>query len=275
MIRRNCRARPMTMPSMIATSRWRRLAASLVVSLVAARSLPPSRLSRTGLISAKSRAASAVEAPQPPQPPAPSPRSTSPAETEPSRAHGVVDLAKLPTITPQGRRRRADTSPATRRTLHQLAQQLPSVRRDRCESEFRRRRRAPNAWQAVRRLKFHTSRWWMAHDGHRHRCGLRDARNHQRLAVYSPATGATLGGPYSAQSFFASVYHGGSLVDPQMYYDVMAKRWIVAYLESAGALMQLSGCRGQPDQLADAAVQRLPVPPPTSDRTFPTTSVTA
>ena len=56
----NRKTLPMTMPSMIATSRWRRLAASLVASLVALSLFTALTVSLTGLISAKSRATSAA-----------------------------------------------------------------------------------------------------------------------------------------------------------------------------------------------------------------------
>jgi hypothetical protein len=76
MIRRNRQARPMNVLSMIATSRWRRLTISLI-----------------GLASAKSRTASATSA---------SPQIYQPSGHGTARAHGIVDLSKLPTITPQG-----------------------------------------------------------------------------------------------------------------------------------------------------------------------------
>ena len=54
------------------------------------------------------------------------------------------------------------------------------------------------------------------------------------IAIYSAASGAKLYGPYSAQSFFAPVYHNGDFfLYPQMYYDTMRDRWIVANLEVA------------------------------------------
>jgi hypothetical protein len=52
------------------------------------------------------------------------------------------------------------------------------------------------------------------------------------VAIYRASTGALQYGPYSAQSFFAPVYHAGdTFTTPQMYYDVMRDRWIVAFLE--------------------------------------------
>ena len=52
------------------------------------------------------------------------------------------------------------------------------------------------------------------------------------IAIYRASTGALQYGPYSAQSFFAPVYHAGdTFTTPQMYYDVMRDRWIIAYLE--------------------------------------------
>ena len=54
------------------------------------------------------------------------------------------------------------------------------------------------------------------------------------IAIYSATSGAKLYGPYSPASFFAPVYHAGDLFAyPQMYYDTMRDRWIVAYLEVA------------------------------------------
>jgi hypothetical protein len=52
------------------------------------------------------------------------------------------------------------------------------------------------------------------------------------LAIYSAASGARLYGPYAPASFFAPVYYAGdTFAYPQLYYDVMRDRWIVAYLE--------------------------------------------
>src|SRR6185312_2405068 len=52
------------------------------------------------------------------------------------------------------------------------------------------------------------------------------------VAIYRASNGALAYGPYSAQSFFAPVYHPGyTLSNPQMYYDVMRDHWIVAWEE--------------------------------------------
>lgn len=52
------------------------------------------------------------------------------------------------------------------------------------------------------------------------------------VAIYRASTGALQYGPYSAQSFFAPVYHMGyTLSNPQMYYDVMRDHWIVSWEE--------------------------------------------
>jgi hypothetical protein len=52
------------------------------------------------------------------------------------------------------------------------------------------------------------------------------------IAIYSAASGAKLYGPYSPASFFAPVHHATYFfTNPQLYYDVMRDRWIVAYLE--------------------------------------------
>jgi hypothetical protein len=130
MIRRNRQARPMNMPSMIATSRWRRLAGSLVaLSLFTALTI-----SLIGLASAKSRTASATSA---------SPQIYQPSGHGTARAHGIVDLSKLPIITPQGGASaqtplppRSDSlAPAQRQAAtDHMRQQAPagaSVRRDR------------------------------------------------------------------------------------------------------------------------------------------------
>src|SRR5262249_22631739 len=100
---------------------WRRLAASLVAGLVALSLFTALTISGAGLISAKSRAASAA-----------APSSGQPHVYQPSghgtaRAHGVVDLSKLPTITPQGGASAQEPIPVPGAThTQQLAQQLPA-----------------------------------------------------------------------------------------------------------------------------------------------------
>ena len=255
----------MNMPSMAATSRWRRLAASLVaLSLFTALTI-----SLTGLISAKSRAASATSATSA------QPQVYQPSGQGTARAHGVVDLAKLPTITPQGSAG-AQTPVSGAPQVHQLAQQLPASGATAESPNFVGGGALPVLGKQFDGLNsIQAGGGWpttaIATDVGYVMQGTTNA-----LAVYSPATGATLGGPYSAQSFFAPVYHGGGwFFDPQMYYDVMRKRWIVAYLENGGDNLS---------SYLDVAVSRTDTPTqqynvyqfaPHFRPKFPTTSVTA
>ncbi len=51
------------------------------------------------------------------------------------------------------------------------------------------------------------------------------------LEVYNSTLG-TVYGPYTAQAFFAPVYHSGDFFsDPQITYDAARQRWLVAWLE--------------------------------------------
>jgi hypothetical protein len=235
----------MNMPSMTATSRWRRLAASLVaLSLFTALTI-----SLTGLISAKSRAASAASA-----------TSAQPQVYQPSGhgtalAHGVVDLSKLPTITPQDGAsaqtplppRPDSLSPAQRQAYsdhmrQQSSTPLPGALQAQQLTEAGTANVSPNfvGGGAIPVLgkQFDGLNSTQAGGGWATMAIATDVGyvmqgTTNALAIYSPSSGATLGGPYSAQSFFAPVYHSGfTFFDPQMYFDVMAKRWIVAYLES-------------------------------------------
>jgi hypothetical protein len=210
----------MTMPSMIATARWRRLAASLVaLSLFTA-----FMISLTGLISAKSRPASAASAP---------PQVYQPSGQGTARAHGAVDLSKLPTITPQdGASAQAPVAGAQQ--AQQLAQQLPASGATVGSQNF-----VGGGAIPVLGKQFDGLNSTQAGGGKPTMAIATDVNNVMQgttnaIAVYSAATGATLGGPYTAQSFFAPVYHSGDFfLDPQMYFDVMRRRWIVAYLEYA------------------------------------------
>jgi hypothetical protein len=51
------------------------------------------------------------------------------------------------------------------------------------------------------------------------------------IAIYRASTGALQYGPYATSSFFAPVSSGVSPLQPQMYYDVMRDRWVVAALQ--------------------------------------------
>jgi hypothetical protein len=223
MIRRNRKAQPMTMPSMIATARWRRLAASLIA-------LSLFTISLTGLISAKSRAASAASAV--------SATSAQPQVYQPSGhgtalAHGVVDLSKLPTIAPQsGASAQAPVAGALH--AHQLAQQLPASGATVGSQNFVGGGAIPVLGKQFDGLNSTQAGGGWATMAIATDVGYVMQGTTNALAIYSPSSGAALGGPYSAQSFFAPVYHGASYLffDPQMYFDVMRKRWIVAYLES-------------------------------------------
>jgi hypothetical protein len=226
MIRRNRKARPMNMSSMTGTSRWRRLAASFTATFVALALGVALTISLTGLTSAKSRAASAASA---------QPQVYQPSGHGTARAHGVVDLSKLPTITPQaGADAQAPTPVPGAPHAQQLAQQLPASGAAAASPNFLGGGALP-----VLGKQFDGLNSTQAGGGHPTTAIATDVGyvmqgTTNALAIYSTATGATLGGPYAAQSFFASVYHGASyhFFDPQMYFDVMRKRWIVAYLES-------------------------------------------
>jgi hypothetical protein len=226
MIRRNRKARPMSMPSMIATAPWRRLAASFTASLVALSLFSALTISLTGLISAKSRAASATSATNA------SPQVYQPSGQGTALAHGVVDLSKLPTITPQ---KGASVQTSAPGAVHaqQMAQQLPASGAAAESSNFLGGGALPVLGKQFDGLN-------STQDGHGYPTtaiatdvGYVMQGTGNAIAIYSPSSGATLGGPYSAQSFFASVYHSGDFFfDPQLYFDVMRKRWIVAYLET-------------------------------------------
>jgi hypothetical protein len=224
--RTNRKAQPMTMPSMIATSRWRRLAASLVASLVALSLFTALTVSLTGLISAKSRATSAASATSaPPQVYQPSGQGT-------ARAHGVVDLSKLPTITAQGGAS-AQTPASGALHAHQLAQQLPASGAVAESPTFVGGGALPVLGKQFDGLNSTQAGGGWATTAIATDVGYVMQGTTNALAIYSPSSGATLGGPYAAQSFFATVYHSGfTFFDPQLYFDVMRKRWIVAYLES-------------------------------------------
>jgi len=232
MIRRNRTNRsacPMNMPSMTATSRWRRLAASLVASLVALSLFTALTIGLTGLISAKSRAASAASATSaPPQVYQPSGQGT-------ALAHGVVDVAKLPTFTPQGgASAQAPTPVPGAPHAQQLAQRLPASGATAESQDFVGGGALPVLGKQFDGLNSTQAGGGWATTAIATDVGYVMQGTTNAIAIYSPSSGATLGGPYSAQSFFASVYHGASYLffDPQMYFDVMRKRWIVAYLES-------------------------------------------
>jgi hypothetical protein len=211
----------MNLPSMIATLRWRRL----TVGLVALSLFTALTISLTGLISAKNHAASARSA---------QPQVYQPSGHGTARAHGVVDLSKLPTIAPQGGAG-AQAPTAVPGALHaqQLAQQLPASGATAESQDFVGGGALPVLGKQFDGLNStQAGGGWptmaIATDVGYVMQGTTNA-----LAIYSPSSGATLGGPYSAQSFFASVYHSEfTFFDPQMYFDVMRKRWIVAYLES-------------------------------------------
>jgi hypothetical protein len=52
------------------------------------------------------------------------------------------------------------------------------------------------------------------------------------IGIFNANTGALQFGPYSADSFFAPVKIGGDFFsDPQMNYDVMRDRWVVVFIE--------------------------------------------
>jgi hypothetical protein len=223
----------MNMPSMIATSRWRRLAASLVaLSLFTALTI-----SLIGLASAKSRTTSATSA-----------SSAQPQVYQPSghgtaRAYGVVDLSKLPTITPQGGASaqtplppRSDSlAPAQRQAAtDHMRQQAPASGATAESQNFVGGGALPVLGKQFDGLNSTQAGGGWATTAIATDVGYVMQGTTNALAIYSPSSGATLGGPYSAQSFFASVYHGASYLffDPQLYFDVMRKRWIVAYLES-------------------------------------------
>jgi hypothetical protein len=232
----------MSMPSLTATSRWRRLAASLVaLSLLIALTI-----SLTGLISAKSRAASATS--DRPQVYRPSGHGT-------ALAHGAVDLAKLPTSTPHAGAsaltplplRHALRSPAQRqadtdRRLQQAPAPVPVALQAQQATGSRATAESPNfvggGALPVLGKQFDGLNSTQSGGGWATMAIATDVGyvmqgTTNALAIYSPASGATLGGPYAAQSFFAPIYHSGfTFFDPQMYFDVMRKRWIVAYLES-------------------------------------------
>jgi hypothetical protein len=225
----------MTMPSMIATSGWRRLAASLVAGLVAglvALSLFTTlTISLTGLISAKQRAASAISA---------QPQVYQPSGQGTARAHGVVDLSKLPTITPHDGTPQGGAGGQTPAPVpgaphaQQLAQQLPASGAAAENQAFVGGGALPVLGKQFDGLNSTQAGGGWATMAIATDVGYVMQGTTSALAIYSPSSGATLGGPYSAQSFFAPVYHGASYLffDPQMYFDVMRKRWIVAYLES-------------------------------------------
>jgi hypothetical protein len=146
-----------------------------------------------------------------------------------------VDLAKLPIIPPQGgASAQAPTAVPGAPHAQQLAQQLPASGATAESQDFVGGGALPVLGKQFDGLNSaQAGGGWptmaIATD-----VGFIMQGTTNALAIYSPSSGATLGGPYSAQSFFASVYHGASYLffDPQMYFDVMAKRWIVAYLES-------------------------------------------
>jgi hypothetical protein len=232
-----------SLPAITATARWRRLAASLVaLSLVTTLTF-----SLTGLTSAKHRTASATSAP---------PQVYQPSGHGTALAHGIVDLSKLPTITPQDGVSAQTPLPPRPDSLSPAQRQAPT--------DYMRQQASapvPDTLQAqqltasdatavspnfvgggplpVLGKQFDGLNSTQAGGGWPTTAIATDVGylvqgTTNALAIYSTATGATLGGPYAAQSFFAPVYHSGGyfFFDPQLYFDVMRKRWIVAYLES-------------------------------------------
>jgi hypothetical protein len=147
----------------------------------------------------------------------------------------VVDLAKLPTITPQGGISAQTPAPAARQA-QQLAQQLPASGATAESQDFVGGGALPALGKQFAGLDSTQAGGGYATTAIATDVGYVMQGTTNALAIYSTATGATLGGPYAAQSFFASVYHSPNgypdwFTDPQMYFDAMRKRWIVAYLE--------------------------------------------
>ena len=143
-----------------------------------------------------------------------------------------MDLSKLPTITAQGGAS-AQTPASGALHAYQLAQQLPASGATNASPTFVGGGALPVLGKQFDGLNSSQTSGGYAMTSIATDVGYVMQGTHYALAIYSTATGATLGGPYSAQSFFASVYHSGYyFFDPQMYFDAMRKRWIVAYLES-------------------------------------------